>query len=136
MLSEINSLGWLRGKKDAIINNYNSFQKALDDALNYQTIKTNPERKSKLKPYINKYYGEGIDFPAGPKDWIKCERNNKTIDLNILFTPHSTETISVVYRSEYDHKCKKQVILLMITDAKKWYYLAVINLSTLLQGKS
>ena len=54
-LSELNSLGWLRGKKEAIINNDNSFQNALDDALNYQTIKTNPERISKLKPYINKY---------------------------------------------------------------------------------
>ena len=53
-LSELNSLGWLRGKKEAIINNDNSFQNALDDALNYQTIKTNQERISKLKPYINK----------------------------------------------------------------------------------
>ena len=38
-LSELNSLGWLRGKKEAIINNNNSnnndFQNALDDALNY-----------------------------------------------------------------------------------------------------
>ena len=34
-LSELNSLGWLRGKKKAIINNNNSFQNALDDALNY-----------------------------------------------------------------------------------------------------
>ena len=42
-LSEIKSLGWLRGKKEAIINNDNYFQNALDDALNYQTIKTNPE---------------------------------------------------------------------------------------------
>ena len=56
-LSELNSLGWLRSKKEAIINdnNSNDFQNAVDDALNYQTIKTNPERKSKLKPYINKY---------------------------------------------------------------------------------
>ena len=53
-LSEINFLGWLRGKKEAIINNDNSFQNALDDALNYQTIKTNQERISKLKSYINK----------------------------------------------------------------------------------
>ena len=66
-LSELNSLGWLRGKKEAIINNDNSFQNALDDALNYQTIKTNPEWISKLKPYIiNKYNWEGIHFPAGP----------------------------------------------------------------------
>ena len=53
-LSELNSLGWLRGKKEAIINNNNSFQSALDDALNYQTIKTNLQRIPKLKPYINK----------------------------------------------------------------------------------
>ena len=41
-LSELNSLGWLRGKKEAIINNDNSLKNALDDALNYQTIKTIP----------------------------------------------------------------------------------------------
>ena len=56
-MSELNSLGWLRSKKEAIINDNksNDFQNAVDDALNYQTIKTNPERISKLKPYINKY---------------------------------------------------------------------------------
>ena len=54
-MSELDSWGWLRAKKEAIINNDNSFQNALDDVLNYQTIKTNPERISKLKPYINKY---------------------------------------------------------------------------------
>ena len=31
-LSELNSLGWLRGKKEAIINNDNSFPNTLDDA--------------------------------------------------------------------------------------------------------
>ena len=135
-LSELNSLGWLRGKKEAIINNDNSFQNALDDALNYQTIKTNPERISKLKPYINKYNWEGIDFPAGPKEWIKFEKNNKTIALNVLYIPRNTKTISVAYRSEYNNKRKKQVILLMISNGKKQHYLAVNNLSTLLQGKS
>ena len=54
-LLELNSLGWLRGKKEAIINGDNDFQNALNDALNYQTIETHPERISKLKPYINKY---------------------------------------------------------------------------------
>ena len=62
---------------------------------------------------------------------MKFEQNNKTIALNILFIPHNTETISVAYRSEYNHKRKKQVILLMITDGKKWHYLAVTNLSAL-----
>ena len=105
-MSELNSLGWVRGKKEAIINNDNSFQNALDDVLTYQTIQTNPERISKLKPYINKCNWEGIEFLAGPKDWIKFERNNKTIALNILFIPRNTKTIRVAYRSEYSNKCK------------------------------
>ena len=55
-LSELNSLGWLQCKKEAITNNNNNnFQNALDDALNYQTIESNPQRISTLKPYINKY---------------------------------------------------------------------------------
>ena len=51
-LSELNSLGWLQCKKEAIINNNNSnnnnnnFQNALNDALNYQTIESNPQRIS------------------------------------------------------------------------------------------
>ena len=56
-LPELNSLGWLRGKKEAIINNNNNnnndnnnFQNALDDSLNYPTIEKDPQRISKLKP--------------------------------------------------------------------------------------
>ena len=69
-LSELISLGWLQGKKETIINNNNNnnFQNTLDDALNYQTIEKNPQRISKLKPYINKYNWEGINFPAGSKE--------------------------------------------------------------------
>ena len=106
-LSELNSLGWLRGKKEVIINNDNSFQNALDDALNNQTIETDPERISKLKPYINKYNWKGIKFPAGPEEWIKFERNNKAIALNILFIRHNAKTIIVGYRSRHNNKCKK-----------------------------
>ena len=54
-LSELYSLGWLRSKKEAIINGDNCFQNALNDALNYQNIETNPQRISKIKPYISKY---------------------------------------------------------------------------------
>ena len=68
-LSELSSLGWLRGKKEAIINKDNSFQNALDDPLNYQTIQPNAERISKLEPYISKCNWEGIVFPAAPKEW-------------------------------------------------------------------
>ena len=64
---------------------------------------------SKLKPYINKYNWEGINFQVGPKEWKKFERNNKTTAFNILFIPHNTKTIRVTYRPEHNSKRKKQV---------------------------
>ena len=74
-LSELNSSGCLRAKKEAIINDDADFEDALDDALNYQTIEKNPQRILKLKPYINKYNWKGINFPATPKDRKKFELN-------------------------------------------------------------
>ena len=44
--------------------------------------------------------------------------------------------MNVVYKSKYNNKHKKQAILLMIGDGKKYHYLAVTNLSGLLQGNS
>ena len=132
-LSELNSLGWLQGKKEAITNNHNNndFKNALDDALNYQTIEKDPQRISKLKPYINKYNWEGIDYPAGSKEWQKCENNNEKIEFNILYASYNTETINIAYKSK--HKHKKQVILSMTTNGEKHHYLAVTNISALFQ---
>ena len=70
-LSELYSLGWLRSKKEAIINGDNCFKNALNDALNYQNIKKDPQRISKIKYYISEYNWERIEFPAGSKDWKK-----------------------------------------------------------------
>ena len=134
-LSELNSSGWLRGKKETIISGDNDFENALDDALNYQNIETYPERISKLKPYINKYNLEGIDIAVGPKDWIKFEWNNKTIALNVLYVQYNTKAISAAYRSEYGNKRKKQLILLMFSNGKKQHYLAITSLSALLAKK-
>ena len=137
-LSELNSLGWLRGRKEAIINDNNNnnnnnnnddFQNALDDALNYQTIEKDPRRISKLKPYISKYNWKGREFPAGPKKCQKFEQNNKTIALNVLHVNHNTNKTFVTYRSKHNNKRKKQVILLMIGDGEKYHYLAVTGLS-------
>ena len=59
---------------------------------------------------------------------------NKLIALNIIFVPHNTEEIEHSYVSKYNTNRKNQVILLMITDDKRWHYLAVKNLSILLRG--
>ena len=50
-LSELYSLGWLRGEKEAIINGDNDFQNALGDALNYQTIEKT--KSTERKEYQN-----------------------------------------------------------------------------------
>ena len=67
-LPELYSLGWLKSEKESIINGNNDFQNALNIVLNYQNIETHPARILRLKPYINKYNWEGIEFPPGPKD--------------------------------------------------------------------
>ena len=82
-LSELNSLGCWRGKKEGIINGDNDFQNA--DVLNYLTTEKDPQRISKLKLIINKYNWRGINFPVTPKDWKKFELNNKTVALNVLY---------------------------------------------------
>ena len=62
------------------------------------------------------------------------ESNNKSIAVNILFVPYDAEEIRLAYKSKHNFKRKNQVILLMITDGKKWHYLAVKSLSALLRG--
>ena len=48
--------------------------------------------------------------------------------------PYNTEEIARANISKYNYKCKNQVILLIITDGKKWHYLAVKCLAALLRG--
>ena len=46
--------------------------------------------------------------------------------------PYNTEEVRHAYKSKYNLERENQVILLMITDGKKWHYLAVKKLSALL----
>ena len=54
-----------------------------------------------------------------------------SIALNILYVPHNTKKICHAYKSKYNLTRENQVILLMITNGKKWHYLAVTSLSKL-----
>ena len=67
----IDSPKWLKNKKATIYpnNNYDKcFQYALTVALNYEQIKSHPERISKIKPFIDQYNWKKIDFPSHSKD--------------------------------------------------------------------
>ena len=138
--SHIDSPEWIKNKK-ATINPQNKkddkcFQYPLTVALNHEKIKDHPERISKIKPFIGQYNGNGTDFPSTGKDWKKFESNNTSIALNILYVPHKTEKICHAYKLKYNLTRENQVILLMITDGKKWHYLAVKSLSALLRLKT
>ena len=120
--SYIDSPEWLK-KKKATINLKNNdddcFQYALVVALNCQNIKKDPQRISKIKPFIDQYSWKEIDFSSHSKDWKKLEQNNKTIALNILFVPYNTEKIRLAYKSKHKLNRDNQVILIMNTDGKK-----------------
>ena len=56
-----------------------------------------PERISKLKPFITNYNWNNIDFPAGHKDHSAFEKNNSDIAINILYVPYKTKQIRQAY---------------------------------------
>ena len=48
--------------------------------------------------------------------------------------PYNTEKVGLPYKSKHNFKRKNQVTLLMITNGKKWHYLAVKSFSVSLRG--
>ena len=136
--SYIESPKWLKDKKFCI-NQKNTdnkcFQYAATLALNFN-INRDPQRISKIKPFIDNYNWKDINFPAAEKDWNKFEINNKNIALNILYVPFNTKKVEIAYKSKYNLIRDNQIILLMISNGKNWHYLAVKNLSGLLRGIS
>ena len=136
-VSYIDSPEWIKNKK-ATINPKNNDDKCLQYELTvsiyYEQIKNNPERITKIKLFVDQYNWKEIDFPSHSKDWTKSKSNNKSIALNILYVPHNTKKVRHGYKSKYDLTRQNQVIILMITDGKKWHYLAVKSLPALLGG--
>ena len=136
--SYIESPKWLKDKK-CVVNQKNNdnkcFQYAATLALNFN-IDRNPQRISKIKPFINNYKWNDFNFPATKKNWNKFEVNNKNIALNILYVPYNTKKIEIAYKSKYNLIRDNQIILLMISNGENWHYLAVRSLSRLLRGIS
>ena len=111
--------------KKATINHINKkdnkcFQYAVAVALNYEEIKKDPQRVTKIKPFINQYNSEE-----------KFEKNNVTIALNVLYA--KKEKMYPAYLLKHNSNREKQVILLMIPNSEGYPYLAVKKLSELLK---
>ena len=70
--SYIEPAKWIKNKKSTINpknNDYKCFQYAVTVALNRDKINKNPQRVSKIKPFINQYNWNDINFPSTSKDW-------------------------------------------------------------------
>ena len=63
----------------------------------------------------------------------KFELNNESIAPNILYVPHYAEGKKHAYKSKYNTDRENQVIILMITNGKKWHFLPVKRMSPLLR---
>ena len=85
---------WLKDKKSTVNqkNNDNKcFQYATTLALNFNKIDKNPQRISRIKPFIENYNWNDINFPAAKIDCNRFELNNKNVALNILYVPFKTK---------------------------------------------
>ena len=90
--SYIDSPEWLKAKR-ATINpknkNNECFKYAITVALNHENIGRNPQRITKIKPFIDTYNWNDVKFPSHSNDWKKFEQNNRAIALNILYVPYN-----------------------------------------------
>ena len=137
--SYIESPKWLKDKKCCINqkNNDNKcFQYAATLALNINSIDKHHQRITKMKPFIDNYNWNDINFPAIKKDWNKLELNNKNVALNILYVPFNTKKVEIAYKSKYNLISDNQIILLMISNGENWHYLVAKNLFRLLRDIS
>ena len=136
-VSYIDRPDWMKKKKATINSEYEDdicFQYARTVALNHEEIKINPQRISKIKPFINKYNWNGIKYPPKIDHRKTFEKNNPTIAPNVLYIKE--KEIYPAYISKHNSTREKQITLLMIPNEEKEesHYLALKKLSELLPG--
>ena len=108
--SYIDSPDWIKNKK-ATINHINRkdnkcFQYVVTVVLNNDEIKNDLQRITKIKPFINKYNWERINFLSEKDDCKKFEKNNVTIAPNVLYAKNIYIYIYPAYISKYNSNCE------------------------------
>ena len=78
---------------------------------------------AQIKPLINKYKHEGINFPSEKDDWKIFEKSNLAVPLNVLYD--KKEKMFPAYVPRHNLNRERQVILVIIPNGEEWYYLAV-----------
>ena len=119
-VSYIDSLDWIK-QKSVSINPKNDddkcFQYAATIALNFGENKNNRQRVSKIKPFIDNYNCEVINYPSKIEDWKKSEKNNPAIAPRVLYIKE--KEIYPACISNINSNSEKKIILLMIPNDEK-----------------
>ena len=105
--------------------------------MDHKELNKDPQRITKLAPFINKYNWKDINFPSEQKDWRTFEKNDKGVALNIMSAHNTKKKLNILYRSQHNNNRKQQVILLMISNKNEtnWHYIAAVkSLSRLSRG--
>ena len=87
---------------------------------------------TKIKPFIDKYNSEGINYPSEKDGWRKFQKNNLAIALKVLYAKN--EKIYPAPVSKHNSNFEKQVNLLMIPNGEEWHYITVKKVPALLRG--
>ena len=132
---------WIANKKCAI-NSHNDkdnmcFMYTSIAANHCKHISNDPQRITKLTPYIKYYDWSGINFLAGPSEYSAFEKNNEKYAINVLYAVDNEKDIRPRYISKHNKTRDIKINLLMITDGKGiWHYIAIKIISALLKGVS
>ena len=103
------------------LNDNKSFQYSITLSLYHKEIGNNFNRITKIKPYVNNFNWNNINFLPTNQDYKNFEINNENVSLNIY--QFNNEKISQLIM------IKKQVNLLLL---KNTHYVCIKNLKSLL----
>ena len=113
----MDSPDWIKQKKsksNPTKNDDQYFQCAAIIALNHEKIELHPERVSEIKPFINNYNLEEINYSSNIQDWKKLKK--KFISFCQCFAYQTKETFPTCISKI---NCEKQIIHLMIPNEEK-----------------
>ena len=133
--SYIPSPEWLLAKK-AVVNPKNKKDNyclayATTTAIYHNEIARHIDIISnKLLDCTEKLDWNGIDFPASTPDCKRFEKNKEDIALNIMYVPYENDEEEVIdvlpeYISKDNFSRRKQIVLLKISNGKRWHFLAL-----------
>ena len=87
-----------------------------------------------IKPFIDNYNWEKVNYPSKIEDWKRFEKNYLTISLNLSYIIEK-KCMSCLYFKN-NSSCEKLIILLMLLNEENegWHYFAITKLLALLRG--